>query len=125
MQQTKGRKRSALKECNCQSTDDFQALCYKLQNWDKGEKFVASDLAREFQISGTDAGHKIKLLTLELGADIEGLELTSKSRRSLKKYQNSDVSMPAPPNGNKRFEFKKLVGHIRPWKLESLGNRRY
>ena len=26
---------------------------------------------------------------------------------------------------NKRFEFKKLVGRLRPWKLESLGNRRY
>ena len=24
---------------------------------------------------------------------------------------------------NKRFEFKKLVGRPRPWKLESLGNR--
>ena len=26
---------------------------------------------------------------------------------------------------NKQFEFKKLVGCLRPWKLESLGNRRY
>ena len=26
---------------------------------------------------------------------------------------------------NKRFKFKKLVGRLRPWKLESLGNRRY
>ena len=26
---------------------------------------------------------------------------------------------------NKRFEFKKLVGRLRPWKLESLGNRHY
>ena len=26
---------------------------------------------------------------------------------------------------NKRYEFKKHVGRLRPWKFESLGNRRY
>ena len=26
---------------------------------------------------------------------------------------------------NKRFEFKKLVGRLQPWKLESLGNCHY
>ena len=91
------KKRFALKESDCQNTGDFQALCHKLRNWDKTEKFVGSALTKEFKISGTDAGHKIKLLDLEMGTDIPGIEVVSKSKRSWKRYQNSDVSMPAPP----------------------------
>ena len=83
-QPTKSKKRFALKESDCQNTGDFQALCHKLQNWDMTEKFVGSALAKEFKISGTDAGHKIKLLGLEMGADIPGIEVVSKSKRSLK-----------------------------------------
>ena len=64
---------------------------------------------REFQISGTDAGHKIKLLALELGAHIEGLEVVSKSRQSLKKYENSDVRMPAPPTNKKLKAQQKIL----------------
>jgi hypothetical protein len=44
------------------------------------------------------------------------------------KVAMESVSFPSTKIGyksNKRFEFKKLVGRLRPWKLESLGNRRY
>ena len=85
-----------MKESDCQKHWS-KPLCRKLQNWDKTEKFVGSALAKEFKISGTDAGHKIKLLGLEMGADIPGIVVVAKLKRSLKKYQNSDLSMPVPP----------------------------
>ena len=80
-QSKKGRKRLPLKESDCQNTQDFQALCHKLKNWDNTEKFVGSALAREFEISGTDAGHKIKLLAIELGANIPGIDAVSKPKK--------------------------------------------
>ena len=104
------RKRPPLKESDCPNTTDFQALCHKLKNWDNTEKFVGSALAKEFEISGTDAGHKIKLLAIELGADIPGLEVVSKPKSILKKYENSDVSMPALPTSKKlKLQEKELI----------------
>jgi hypothetical protein len=76
----KTKKRFPLKESDYESTGDFQATCHKLQNWDKSEKFAASSLAKEFGIRRTDAGHKIKLLALELGADIPGIEIAPKQK---------------------------------------------
>jgi hypothetical protein len=109
-QSKKTKKRWPLKESDCQNTREFQALCHKLQNWDKTEKFVGSALAKQFAIRGTDAGHRIKLLALELGCEIPETEVVPKQRRILKKYQNSDVSMPALPTSKKlKVQEKELL----------------
>ena len=109
-QPTKSKKRYPLKESECQNPDDFKALCHKLRNWDNGEKFVGTTIVREFNIKGTEAGHKIKLLALELEANIPGLEIGTKSKSSLKKYQKSDISMPAPPTCKRmKVEERKLI----------------
>ena len=109
-QSKKDKKRLPLKESDCQNSDDFHALCHKLQNWDVGEKFVGSKIANEFHIKGTDAGHKIKLLALDLEANIPGLRVEAKSKRSLKKYDNSEISMPAPPTCKKlKVQEKELI----------------
>ena len=99
-----------MKESDFQNPDDFKALCHKLKNWDNGEKFVGTAIAREFNIKGTEAGHKIKLLALQLEANIPGLEIATKSKSSLKKYQKSDISMPAPPTCKRmKVEERKLI----------------
>ena len=99
--QKKAKKRPALKESDCQNSAEFHALCHKLQNWDESEKFIGRQIASEFHIKGTDAGHKIKLLALELEANIPGLHIEPKSKRTVRKYENSDISMAAPPTCKK------------------------
>jgi hypothetical protein len=109
-QPTKAKKRLPLKESDCDNIGDFQALCHKLQNWDKNEQFVGSALAMEFRIRRKDADHKIKLLAIELGADIPEKKIISKQKRSLKKYEDSDISMPALPTSKKlKLQEKELI----------------
>ena len=62
-------------------------MCDRLRNWDPSEKFVGSTIAKEFGFNRTDAGHKIKLLALDLNEDIPNLEITPSQKvplRSLK-----------------------------------------
>ena len=66
------RKRNALSPDQCNQFDD---ICQLLTNWPPQRKFIAAEIAREFGIVSTDASHKIKLLAIELGADIPGLQM--------------------------------------------------
>ena len=48
--------------------------------------FTATDLFEEFDIKGSDAAHKVKLLAMELNPTIPGLEIKSKPKSTKKTF---------------------------------------
>ena len=106
----KKKARTALSANDCQTNEQFDTICHKLRNWPADKKFVATEIAKEFEIKRSDASHKIKLLALDLKANIAGLTLTAKPKSTLKRFQNSHVSMPAPPSYKKlKKQEKELI----------------
>ena len=102
--------RTPLSEKDCQSSEQFSEICDKLRNWDATDKFSATDIANQFNIKRTDATHKIKLLALDLKANIPDLKIISKPKSTLKRFTNSQVTMPAPPNCKKlKKQEKELI----------------
>ena len=102
--------RTALSANDCQTNEQFDAICHKLRNWPAGKKFVATEITKEFEIKRSDAAHKIKLLALDLKVDIAGLKITDKPKSTLKRFQNSKVSMPATPSYKKlKKQEKELI----------------
>ena len=79
----------------------FDELVDKLRNWDDSTPFVATHLAKDFEVVGTDAAHKRKLLALELNPTIPGLEIKPKCKSIRKKFEGTSISMPVPPNKRK------------------------
>ena len=94
----KPRMRKPLTRDQC---DRFDELCEVLENWDSGKKFVAAEVAREFGVRLTDASNKIKLLAIELGAEIPELTIDSKPKSTKKKFQGTRITMPVPPSSKK------------------------
>ena len=69
--------------------------------------FVATPLAKDFEVVGTDAAHKRKLVALELNPTIPGLER--------KKFEGTPISMSVPPNERKLKEIDASLvesGHL-------------
>ena len=94
----KPRKRKPLTRDQC---NRFDELCKVLENWDSGKKFVAAEVAREFGVRLTDASNKIKLLAIELGAEIPELTIDSKPKSTKKKFLGTRITMPVPPSSKK------------------------
>ena len=61
------KKRFPVKSSECSRYDELVA---KLKGWDTPCPFVATEVANEFGITGTDRGHKLKLLTIEVNPAI-------------------------------------------------------
>ena len=69
---SKKKQRYSLQSHQC---NRFDELVDRLRNWDDSTPFVATRLAKDFEVVGTDAAHKLKLLALELNPTIPGLEI--------------------------------------------------
>lgn len=69
------KKRYALRPYEC---DRFDELCQSLKDWDPASTFVASELAKTFNVTCTDSSHKIKLLAQDVTPTISGLEIVPK-----------------------------------------------
>ena len=91
----KPHKRKPLTQDQC---NHFDELCEVL---DSGKKFVAAEVAREFGVRLADASNKIKLLAIELGAEIPELTIDSKPKSTKKKFQGTRITMPVPPSSKK------------------------
>ena len=55
------KKRFPVKSSECSRYDELVA---KLKDWDTACPFVAAEVADKFGITGTDRGHKLKLLAI-------------------------------------------------------------
>ena len=72
--------------------DRFDELRQTLINWNPAKTLVASELAKEFNIMGTDSSHRIKLLACELNPSIPGSEVVPKPKSSRRKLGDSSLS---------------------------------
>ena len=63
--------------------------------------FTATDLIEEFDIKGSNAAHKVKLLAMKFNPTIPGLKIKSKPKSIKKCLAGSTLSMPVPPNKKK------------------------
>ena len=109
---SKKKKRYSLQSHQCNRYDE---LVDKLRNWDESTPFVATHLAKDFEVVGTDASHKLKLLALELNPTIPGLEIKPKRKSIRKKFEGTSISMPVPPNKRKLKEIDASLvesGHL-------------
>lgn len=61
------KKRYALRPHEC---ENFDELCQSLKDWYPASTFVGTELAKMFNVTGTDSGHKIKLLAQEVNPAI-------------------------------------------------------
>ena len=64
------------------------SICY---NW--GRRWIT-----ELGITGTDRGHKLKLLAIEVNPAIPNLGIQAKPKSVKRKFEETNVSMPAPPS---------------------------
>ena len=92
------KKRFALQSHEC---TNFDELNRRIKEWDKSMGFTATNLVKVFDIKGSNAAHKVKLLAMELNPTIPGLEIKSKSKSTKKHLAGSTLSMPVPPNRKK------------------------
>ena len=97
------KKRYALRLHEC---ENFDELCQSLKDWDPASTFAGTELARRFNVVGTDSGHKIKLLAQEVNPAIPGLEIVSRERSTRVKFEGTShaLSMPMPPNKKRLAE---------------------
>ena len=69
------KKRFPVKSSECSR---YNELVAKLKGWDTSCPFVATEVADEFGITGTDKGHKLKLLAIEVNSAIPNLGIQAK-----------------------------------------------
>ena len=55
-------------------------------------------LSSKVGITGTDKGHKLKLLAIEVNPAIPNLGIQDKPKSVKRKFEGTKVSMPAPPS---------------------------
>ena len=67
----------------------------KLKGWDTSCPFIATEVADGFGITGTDRGHKLKLLAIEGNPAIPNLAIQAKPKSVKRKFKGTNVSMPA------------------------------
>ena len=98
------KKRNSLQAHEC---DRFDALCQTLINWDPATPFVASQLAREFNLSGTDISFRIRMLARELDSPAPGLEVDPKPKST--RVRILGMPIPAPPSKKKLVEIDRSL----------------
>ena len=91
----KTKKRYSVKPHECARFDELVAY---LKNWDSSLSFKATAIADEFGVNGSDRGHKLKLLALEVNPAIPGLQIQPKPKSIKRKFDGTNIAMPAPPN---------------------------
>ena len=84
-----------MKSSECSRYDEPVA---KFKGWDTSCPFVATEVADEFGITGTDRGHKLKLLVIEVNPAIPNLPIQAKPKSVKRTFEGNNVSMPAPPS---------------------------
>ena len=89
------KKRFPVKSSECSRYDELVA---KVKGWDTSCPFVATEVADEIGITGTDRGHKLKLLAIEVNPAIPNLAIQAKPKSVKRKLEGTNVSMPAPPS---------------------------
>ena len=89
------KKRFPVKSSECSRYDE---LMTKLKGWDTSCPFVATEVADEFGITGTDRGHRLKLLAIKVNPTIPNLGIQAKPKSVKRKFEGTNVSMPAPPS---------------------------
>ena len=100
------KKRYPLRPEECDSFDD---LSQTLLKWDPANTLVASELAKQFNVVGTDSSHRIKLLACELNPRIPGSEIVCKPKSSKKKLGGTSLSVPVPPNKKRLVEIDQSM----------------
>lgn len=90
----------------CERFDDFRET---LLNWNPANILVASELAKEFNVVGTDSSHRIQLLACELNPSIPGSEIVSKPKSSRKKFGETSLSIPVPSNKKRLVEIDRSL----------------
>ena len=89
--------------------DRFDELKQTLINWDPATTFVASELAKDFNILGTDSSHKIRLLAREVNPSIPGLEIVQKRKSTRRKYPGTCKPIGVPPPKKRLVEHDRLM----------------
>ena len=89
--------------------DRFDELCQSLKDWDPAATFVASELAKTFNVTCTDSSHKIKLLAQNVNPTISGLEIVPKRKSTRAKMKGSELSTPVPPNKKRLVEIDRSL----------------
>ena len=84
------KKRFPVKSSECSRYDEVVA---KLKGWNTSRPFVATEVANELSITGTDTGYKWMLLAIEA---IPNLDIQAKPKSVKRKFKGTNVSMPAP-----------------------------
>ena len=87
------KKHFALQSHKC---TNFDELNRRIKEWDKSMGITATDLVKEFDIKGSDAAHKVKLLAMELNPTIPGLEIKSKPKSTKKRLAGSTLFYACP-----------------------------
>ena len=100
------KKRYALRPHEC---GKFDELCQLLKDWEPSNTFVASELAKTFDVTCTDSSHKIKLLAQDVNPTIPGLEIVPKRKSTRVKLKGSDLSLPVPPNKKRLVEIDRSL----------------
>ena len=78
------KKRLPVKSSECSRYDELVA---KLKGWDTSCPFVATEVADEFGITGTDRGHKLKLLAFEVNSALPNLGIQAKPKSVERKFE--------------------------------------
>ena len=78
--------------------DRFDELQQTLRDWDPAKPFIAAELAKEFDILGTDSSHRIRLLAQVINPTIPGLEIVSKPKSTVLKYPDTGKPMAVGPS---------------------------
>ena len=100
------KKRYALRPHEC---GKFDELCQLLKDWEPSNTFVASELAKTFDVTCTDSSHKIKLLAQDVNPTIPGLEIVPKRKSTRVKLKGSDLSLPVPPSKKRLVEIDRSL----------------
>ena len=74
------KKRFPVKSRECSR---YNELVAKLEGWDTSCPFVATEVADEFGITGTDWGHKLKLLAIEVNPAIPNFVIQAKPKSNI------------------------------------------
>ena len=89
------KKRYPLRPHECSK---FPELYECLKTWDTNTKFIASDIAKLFDVNATDGSNKIRLLAQEINPSIPGLEIVPKPKSTKKRFRSTSMAVPIPPN---------------------------
>ena len=100
------KKRFPLRPHEC---DRFDELQQTLRNWNHARPFVAAELAKEFDVLGTDSSHRIRLLAQTVNPTIPGLEIVSKPKSIVLKYPDTGKPVAVAPSKKRLTELDRSL----------------